>query len=71
MRFEVDADIYEGPLPLLVELAKMNLVDLFLIKLVGLTRSYLAQVKGASRPPVPRVRSGSLGEGSRGQRPRD
>lgn len=45
MRYEVDADIYEGPLPLLVELAKLNLVDIFLVKLVELTGQYLLQVK--------------------------
>ena len=47
MRYEVDADIYEGPLPLLVELAKLNLIDVFLIKLVDLTQDYLARVKAA------------------------
>ena len=47
MRYEVDADLYEGPLPLLVELAKLNLVDVFLIKLVALTGAYLAQVKAS------------------------
>ena len=47
MRYDVDADIYEGPLPLLVELAKLGLVDVFLIKLVELTQSYLARVKAA------------------------
>ena len=47
MRYDVDADIYEGPLPLLVELAKLGLVDVFLIKLVELTQAYLAQVKAA------------------------
>ena len=47
MRYEVDADIYEGPLPLLVELAKLNLVNVFLIKLVGLTQQYLRQVKAS------------------------
>lgn len=47
MRYVVDAGIYEGPLPLLVELARLNLVDIFLIRLVELTRSYLLQVKGA------------------------
>ena len=47
MRYEVDADIYEGPLPLLVELARLNLVDIFLIRLVELTRAYLAEVKAA------------------------
>lgn len=47
MRYEVNADIYEGSLPLLVELTKLNLIDVFLIKLVALTRQYLAQVKAA------------------------
>ncbi len=47
MKYEVDADIYEGPLPLLVELAKLNLIDVFLIKLVDLTRQYLQQVKAS------------------------
>ena len=47
MRYEVDADLYEGPLPLLVELAKLNLVDLFLVKLVDLTQAYLARIKAA------------------------
>jgi segregation and condensation protein A len=47
MRYEVDADIYEGPLPLLVELAKLNLIDVFLIKLVELTKMYLLQVKAS------------------------
>lgn len=47
MKYEVDADIYEGPLPLLVELAKLNLVDVFLVKLVELTKAYLLRVKAA------------------------
>ena len=47
MQFDVEADLYEGPLPLLVELAKFNLVDVFLVKLVGLTHAYLQQVKTA------------------------
>ncbi len=47
MRYDVDADIYEGPLPLLVELAKLRLIDVFLIKLVDLTGQYLAQVKAS------------------------
>ena len=47
MRYDVEADLYEGPLPLLVELAKFNLVDIFLVKLVGLTHAYLKQVKAA------------------------
>lgn len=50
MRYDVEADIYEGPLPLLVELAKLNLVDIFLVKLVELTQSYLQTVKAA--PPA-------------------
>ena len=45
MAYEVNADIYEGPLPLLVELAKLNLVDIFIIKLVDLTGQYLTQLK--------------------------
>lgn len=45
MAYEVNADIYEGPLPLLVELTKLNLIDIFIIKLVGLTGQYLAQIK--------------------------
>lgn len=49
MQYEVDADLYEGPLPLLVELAKLNLVDVFLVKLVDLTRQYLQAVKGSGR----------------------
>lgn len=47
MRYEVNADIYEGPLPLLVELAKANLIDVFLIRLVDLTNQYLLRVKAA------------------------
>lgn len=47
MKYDVDADIYEGPLPLLVELAKLNLIDIFLIKLVDLTGQYLQRVKAA------------------------
>jgi segregation and condensation protein A len=45
MRYDVNADIYEGPLPLLVELAKMGLIDVFIVKLVDLTGQYLAQIK--------------------------
>ena len=47
MKYEVDADLYEGPLPLLVELAKLHLIDVFLIKLVALTGAYLRQVKAS------------------------
>ncbi|MBI4340687.1 MAG: segregation/condensation protein A, partial [Candidatus Omnitrophica bacterium] len=45
MSYDIRTDIYEGPLPLLVELAKMNLLDIFLIKLVDLTGQFLAQIK--------------------------
>ena len=44
MRYHVNADVYEGPLPLLVELARYNLIDIFIIKLVDLTQQYLVQV---------------------------
>ena len=47
MTYDVKADIYEGPLALLVELAKVNLVDVFFIKLVDLTQAYLERVKAA------------------------
>jgi segregation and condensation protein A len=47
MRYEVNADVYEGPLPLLVELAKLNLIDLFIVKLVDLTKQYLVQIKAS------------------------
>ena len=47
MRYDVDADIYEGPLPLLVELSKQRLIDVFLIKLVDLTQQYLLRIKAA------------------------
>ena len=49
MRYDAEADLYEGPLPLLVELAKLNLVDIFLVKLVELTASYLQMVKADGR----------------------
>ena len=45
MRYDVQTDVYDGPLGLLVELAKLNLLDLFLIKLRELTAQYLAVVK--------------------------
>ncbi len=45
MRYDVSTDIYEGPLSLLVELAKLNLLDLFIIKLQGLTAQYVELVK--------------------------
>ena len=47
MRYDVNADIYEGPLPLLVELAKLNLINIFIIKLVDLTKQYLQHVKAS------------------------
>lgn len=49
MKYDVDADLYEGPLPLLVELAKFKLLDVFLIQLTDLTQAYLAQIKASSR----------------------
>ena len=49
MRYEVSADVYEGPLPLLVELAKLNLIDLFIVKLVDLTKQYLLAIKASGR----------------------
>ncbi len=45
MTYDVRADLYEGPLPLLVELTKLNLIDVFLVKLMDLTAQYLIQVK--------------------------
>ena len=45
MSYEVDAGIYEGPLPLLVELIKLNLIDVFIIKLVALTQQYREMAK--------------------------
>lgn len=44
MQYDVKTDIYEGPLPLLVELARMNLIDVFILKLVDLTQQYLDQI---------------------------
>src|SRR3989344_191330 len=49
MRYDVNADVYEGPLPLLVELAKLNLIDLFIVKLVDLTKQYLLEIKASGR----------------------
>ena len=49
MKYEVNADVYEGPLPLLVELAKLNLIDLFIVKLVDLTKQYLMEIKASGR----------------------
>ena len=48
MRYETHADLYDGPLPLLVELAKLNLLDVFIIKLRDITAQYLALVKTGS-----------------------
>jgi len=45
-------DLYEGPLPLFVELAKLHLIDLFMIKLIDLTQPYLVQVKASSPAQV-------------------
>lgn len=45
MAYTVDTDLYEGPLALLVELARHNLLDVFLVKLQALTAQYLALVK--------------------------
>ncbi|MBI3087780.1 MAG: segregation/condensation protein A [Candidatus Omnitrophica bacterium] len=49
MRYDVNTPIYEGPLHLLVELAKLNLLDLFVIKLQDLTRQYQELVKAGGR----------------------
>ncbi len=45
MRYDVTQDLFEGPLGLLVELAKHNLLDVFLIKLQELGAQYLRLVK--------------------------
>ena len=45
MRYDVTQDVFEGPLGLLVELAKHNLLDVFLIKLQELGAQYLRLVK--------------------------
>jgi len=45
MRYEVNAGIFEGPLSLLIELAKLQLLDVFIIKLHALTAQYLELVK--------------------------
>jgi|GEM_PF-1848445 len=45
MSYSVDTNLYEGSLSLLVELAKHNLLDVFLIKIQDLTAQYLALVK--------------------------
>jgi len=48
MRYDVNADLFEGPLNLLVELAKLNLLDVFMLKLQALTQQYRALVKTGS-----------------------
>lgn len=45
MRYDVTTDIYEGPLGLLVELSKLNLLDVLLVQLQHMTASYLELVK--------------------------
>ena len=45
MPYTVNADLYDGPLALLVELARHNLLDVFMIKIQDLTAQYLALVK--------------------------
>ncbi len=48
MKYDVNVDIYEGPLHLLVELTKLHLLDIFLMKLQALTTQYLGLVKGGA-----------------------
>jgi len=43
--YRVTSDLFEGSLPLLVELAKLNLLDVLLIKLQDFTQQYLTLVK--------------------------
>lgn len=45
MRYDVKTDLYDGPLSLLVELAKLSLLDIFVIQLRELTSHYLSLVK--------------------------
>ena len=45
MRYDVDADVYEGPLNLMVELARHQLLDMFLVKLQELTAQYREWMK--------------------------
>jgi segregation and condensation protein A len=47
MRYDVATDLYEGPLWLLVELSRLNLIDVFLVKLQALTQSYRETVRSA------------------------
>jgi len=44
-RYEISTVIFEGPLSLLVELAKHRLLDVFIIKLQALTAEYRAWLK--------------------------
>jgi segregation and condensation protein A len=48
MRYDVATDLYDGPLSLLVELSRLRLIDVFLVKLQALTQSYRQLVKTAS-----------------------
>ncbi|MBI4354564.1 MAG: segregation/condensation protein A [Candidatus Omnitrophica bacterium] len=45
MVYSVATDLFEGSLSLLVELAKFNLLDVFLIKLQALTAQYREEIK--------------------------
>jgi segregation and condensation protein A len=49
MRYEVAADLYDGPLELLVELVKLDLVDVVLLKLMELTGCYREELAGNRR----------------------
>lgn len=48
MAYAVSTDLYEGSLSLLVELAKLNLLDVFLIQLQQLTAQYKVEVKASA-----------------------
>ena len=43
--YDVETDLYGGPLSLLVELAQLNLIDLVWVKLMALTHQYLEEVR--------------------------
>ncbi len=45
MTYSVSTDLFEGSLSLLVELAKFNLLDVFLVKLQALTAHYKEEIK--------------------------
>ncbi len=47
MTYDVSTELYEGPLHLLIELAKFNLLDVFLIKLQSLTAHYKQEIKAS------------------------